>query len=107
VPRNPNKRQHRTPKEVNLQSLARSHTEMALRTLCGICASGKSESARVQAAQYILDRGWGRPPQSHTGEAGGGPIIVEIVYRTREPRVIEPPARVIDHVSRDEEKTAV
>jgi hypothetical protein len=73
---------------------------MALRTLCGICASGKSESARIQAAQYILDRGWGRPSQSHTGEAGAGPVIVEIVYRQRQPQVIELPAKVVEYAER-------
>jgi hypothetical protein len=74
-------------------SLARAHTEIALRTLVGICQHGESESARVAAAGHILDRGWGRAPQAHTGEAGDGPIVVEIVYRNREPNeIIELPA---------------
>ena len=25
-------------------------------------------AARVQAANILLDRGWGKPPQAHTGE---------------------------------------
>ena len=25
-------------------------------------------AARVQAASVLLDRGWGKPPQAHTGE---------------------------------------
>jgi hypothetical protein len=27
-------------------------------------------AARVQAANILLDRGWGKPPQAHTGEDG-------------------------------------
>ena len=41
---------------------------MALRTLAGIASSGESEAARVSAAIHLLDRGWGRVPQTHTGE---------------------------------------
>ncbi len=29
-----------------------------------------SPAARVQAANILLDRGWGKPPQPHTGEDG-------------------------------------
>ena len=29
-----------------------------------------SAAARVQAANILLDRGWGKPPQAHTGEDG-------------------------------------
>jgi hypothetical protein len=27
-----------------------------------------SPRARIQAADILLDRGWGKPPQPHTGE---------------------------------------
>jgi hypothetical protein len=57
---------------------------MAIRKLAGICQNGKSEAAQVSAAALLLERGWGKPPQSHTGEDGDGPIIVEIVLRNRE-----------------------
>ena len=56
---------------------------MALQTLGGIAETGTSEAARVAAAIALLDRGWGKPPQSHTGQDSEGPIIVEIVYRPR------------------------
>ena len=29
-----------------------------------------SGAARVQAANILLDRGWGKPPQAHRGEDG-------------------------------------
>src|SRR3954447_2268553 len=42
-----------------IRELARQHTETALATLVEICQSGENESARVAAANAILDRGWG------------------------------------------------
>ena len=30
-----------------------------------------SPAARVQAANILLDRGWGKAPQAHTGEDDG------------------------------------
>jgi hypothetical protein len=44
-----------------LRELARQHTDAALRTLIEIAANGENESARVAAANAILDRGWGKP----------------------------------------------
>src|SRR3954453_19086251 len=43
-----------------IRDLARLHTETALATLVEICQSGENESARVAAANSILDRGWGK-----------------------------------------------
>jgi hypothetical protein len=53
--------------------MAKEHGEAALRTLAQIAQSGESESARVTAATAILDRAYGKPPQSleHTGKDGG------------------------------------
>jgi hypothetical protein len=47
-----------------LQELARTHTAMAIRTLAHVAKKGKNESARITAASMLLDRGYGRPPQS-------------------------------------------
>jgi hypothetical protein len=46
-----------------------------LRTLVKVAKDGESEAARVTAASALLDRGYGKPTQSHehTG-ADGGPI---------------------------------
>jgi len=63
---------------VDLRSLARSHTEMCLRVLCGIAQNSESDSARVAAVGLIWDRGWGKAPQAHTGEDGEGDIRVTI-----------------------------
>jgi hypothetical protein len=51
---------------------------MAVRTLVSIAKSPRCPpSARAFAAAHLLDRGWGKAPQEHTGE-GGGDIRVTI-----------------------------
>lgn len=50
--------------KTDIRSLARSHTETAINTLAGIMRQTKAPAAaRVQAAQALLDRGWGKPSQ--------------------------------------------
>ena len=63
---------------MDLKSLARAHTETSIQTLAGIARAGESESARVTAAGILLDRGWGKAPQAHTGPDGEGDIRVTI-----------------------------
>ena len=47
----------------------RAQTDLAIRTLTGVCGSKAAPAAaRVSAAQALLDRGWGKAPQPHTGE---------------------------------------
>lgn len=59
-----------------VRDLAREQTDGAIRALVHVMEAGKSESARVAAAQALLDRGWGRPTQAleHSGP-GGSPLI--------------------------------
>jgi len=50
-----------------IRDLARQHTEAALKALADIVANEKCPpAARVAAATAILDRGYGRAPQSVT-----------------------------------------
>nr|WP_275183828.1 hypothetical protein [Bradyrhizobium sp. CSA112] len=55
-----------------IRSAARSHTEAALNCLVGIMGQTDAPpSARVAAANSILDRGWGKPAQPiENGEDG-------------------------------------
>ena len=49
--------------------MARAQTTLAIRTLTGVCGSKAAPAAaRVSAAQDLLDRGWGKLAQPHTGE---------------------------------------
>jgi len=68
----------KTVDELDVRSLARAHTGVAIRTLSGIAQNGESESARVSAATVLLDRGWGRPAQPVTGKDGVEDIQVTI-----------------------------
>jgi hypothetical protein len=43
-----------------LESLARSHSGQAIRSLSAISRAGRSESARVAASVALLDRGFGK-----------------------------------------------
>jgi hypothetical protein len=64
---------------IDLRSLARGHTELCIKVLAGIVSQeAVPPAARVSAAGILLDRGWGRPPQAHTGENGEGDIRVTI-----------------------------
>ena len=66
-----------------IRSLARSHTEKAIRTLVGIMNQRKAPpAARVAAANALLDRGWGKPGQPITGENGEGALTVEVIRFT-------------------------
>src|SRR5947207_10841708 len=54
-----------------LQDLAREHSEAALAALVAIYEDEKAPSAaRVSAANAILDRAYGKPPQFNTGDSG-------------------------------------
>src|SRR6476660_3529917 len=79
------------PKVVaEVKELAREHTGEAIETLVSIMTNPKAApAARVSAANSLLDRGYGKPPQHITGE--GGPSYVV--------RLPEPCATVEDWVA--------
>jgi len=62
----------------DVRSLARIHTALAVNTLAGVARSGESEAAKVSAAIALMDRGWGRAPQTLAGEDGEGNIEITI-----------------------------
>ena len=83
-----------TKAPADMRSLARAHTELSVQTLAGIASSENAPSAaRVAAAGRCFDRGWGKPPQVHSGEDGGDirVIIRQIIDVTgeAEPVLIE------------------
>ena len=47
-----------------LTDLAREHTVEAVETLVDVMRNGDTSSARVAAADKILNRGWGQAPQT-------------------------------------------
>lgn len=65
----------------DIRSLARGHTEAAIRVLAGIMNEPDApHAARVAAANSILDRGWGKPVQAIVGPEGedGLPGAIQI-----------------------------
>jgi hypothetical protein len=62
-----------------IRSMARTHTRTAINVLVGIMRSkDATAAARVTAANAILDRGWGKPPQSLQNNDGGA---LELIHR--------------------------
>ena len=49
----------------HIESLARSYTDTAIKTLAGIMMEPTAPArARIAAAAILLDRGWGKPIES-------------------------------------------
>lgn len=63
----------------DIRSLCRAYTAESIRHLAAIMRQREySPAARVAAANALLDRGWGKPSQSHVGEDGGE---IRVVFR--------------------------
>ena len=79
----------------DLRSLARGHTELCIKVLAGMVSQGAvPAAARVSAAAILLDRGWGKPPQAHTGQDDGD---IRISIRQIIDSVEEPEPLLIEH----------
>ena len=65
----------------DIKEAARAYTHSALTTLGDVCEGRRmSPSARVAAAQALLDRGYGRPAQAvELSGADGGAIVIQVV----------------------------
>lgn len=65
---------------IDVQELARQHTEQAIRTLVQALDDPK---LRVQAACALLDRGWGRPVQSVEIDAAANSLMMHFWAATK------------------------
>jgi hypothetical protein len=63
--------------EGRVREAAREHTDEALGVLVA-AMQDEDVRVRIKAAETILERGWGKPPQAITGEDGEGPARMEI-----------------------------
>ena len=71
-----------------IKTLARRHSKAAVKILAAIMNNEDGPAtARVSAAQALLDRGWGKAAQPVAGEDGGLPVLAKIE------RVIVDPAK--------------
>ena len=72
---------------IEIKSLARTHSAAAINTLVGVMNQPEAPpAARVSAASALLDRGWGKPVQAHTGEDGGAIKLHNVI----EQRIVDP-----------------
>src|SRR3982751_7062713 len=72
-----------------IKALAKKHSKAAIKVLAAIMnqADGPA-TARVSAAQALLDRGWGKAAQVLAGEEGGLPVLARIERVIVESKVI-------------------
>jgi hypothetical protein len=78
----------KTPTDI--RSLARAHTESALKVLAGIMNQDDAPAAaRVSAAQALLDRGWGKPTQPIAGDDDSAPLRFQLIERV----IVDPKAQ--------------
>jgi hypothetical protein len=60
------------PEEIrHVRVLAREYTMQAVTALVAVMTSSKNDSARVSAANALIDRGWGKSEQPLVGADGG------------------------------------
>ena len=91
----------KTPLEI--ASLARMHTRKAVKTLAAILNEPRAPyAARVAAAEALLDRGWGKPKQSHEAEITHR-YVMEIpalmdnaTWEAEALKALEPPGKALD-----------
>ena len=73
----------------DIRSLCRAHTDACVQKLAGFvnAVEGVPPAVQVQAAQILLDRGWGKPKTPiGGGEDGDDAILVQIIEKVREPK---------------------
>ena len=75
----------------DIRSLCRAYTPETVRLVAGIVrAEQTKDSDRLTGIAMLWERGWGKPPQTHTGEDGEGDIRVTIRHIIQgEPKLIE------------------
>jgi hypothetical protein len=59
-----------------LKTLTRTHGETAVTELVRLAAGAESESVRLAAIKELLDRGFGRAPQTQAESAAGATMHV-------------------------------
>ena len=75
---NPTGRPKKTEAEVTLEQMCREKTPEALAIILEIMTEGDGHKVKLSAAQYVIDRGWGKAAQSLTLEGGKTPIQTSV-----------------------------
>ena len=65
-----------------ITELAKTHCELALQVLVDVALKGKTDSARVSAANALLDRAFGRPSVHPNIEVSNfTPQVIELIAK--------------------------
>jgi hypothetical protein len=83
---NPGGRPRKTDEERTLEALCKEKTPEALETILQVMAKAQNERAKLAAAQYVLDRGWGKPKESIEHSGGVTLTIAEQIKQAHEQR---------------------
>ena len=79
---NPSGRKKTSDEERSLAESCKAKTAEALATILEIMSEGQNERNRLAAAQYVIDRGWGKPvQQTELSAPGGEPLSIEVIFR--------------------------
>src|SRR5262249_52269109 len=72
--------ERKMPKNLgHIESLARSYTDTAIKTLAGIMMEQTSPPmARIVAAKVLLDRGWGKPKEMHHSQVDDHKTLLKV-----------------------------
>ena len=64
---------------IHLSELAKTYTEEALETLVDVARNGRTDTARVSAANALLDRAYGKPATREEREIMDlSPVVIEL-----------------------------
>jgi len=64
----------------HIASLSRSYTRTAVKVLAGVMMEPNCPPmARIAAAKVLLDRGWGRPSETHHIDVNGETTLLKVV----------------------------
>ncbi len=78
---NPKGRKPKTLEQIALETACREHTINALDVILDIMFEGENERNRLSAAQYILERGWGKAKQAaEVSLQNGEQLSIEVHY---------------------------
>jgi hypothetical protein len=87
-----------------VSELARRHTALAIKTLVSIMQHSDKDTARVAAAQDLLDRAWGKATQS-LDVGGERSLCIYLDPPRLHPMVASPATEVADSEQRDNNGT--
>lgn len=83
---NPGGRPAKTEEQRTLEAQCREQTPAALAVILSMMTEGEQERNRLSAAQYVIDRGWGKAKESIEHSGGVTLTIAEQIKKAHEAR---------------------